>query len=112
MSPSNPGRFTLWANLLLAVLVLAGSSEFLFVAAIGAGVPPLLAAVTSALVNSRHFIFGFALASTLGDGATKWLAAHLINDEAVALALGERTRHLVRVAARRTARGDPWRNRS
>lgn len=81
----------LWANLLLAVLVLAGSSEFLFVAAIGAGVPPLLAAVTSALVNSRHFIFGFALASTLSVGAKKWLAAHLINDEAVALALGERT---------------------
>lgn len=80
----------LWANLLLAVLVLAGSSEFLFVAALGAGVPPLLAAATSALVNSRHFVFGFALGPTLGVGVKKWLAAHLINDEAAALAMAER----------------------
>lgn len=80
----------LWANLLLAVLVLAGSSEFLFVAALGAGVPPLLAATTSALVNSRHFVFGFTLAPTVGAGAKKWIAAHLINDEAVALAMAER----------------------
>jgi 4-azaleucine resistance transporter AzlC len=81
----------LWANLVLAVLVLAGSSEFLFVAAIGAGVPPILAALTSALVNTRCFVFGFTVASFLNRGRSAWLAGHLINDEAVALAMVERT---------------------
>lgn len=80
----------LWANLALAVFVLAGSSEFLFVAAVGAGVPPVLAAVTSALVNARCFVFGFSVASFLKQDRSMWLAGHLINDEAVALALGER----------------------
>lgn len=79
----------LWANLLLAVLVLAGSSEFLFVAALGAGVPPMLAAATSALVNTRHLVFGFTLAKIFGTGGRRWVAAHLINDEAVALAIAE-----------------------
>jgi 4-azaleucine resistance transporter AzlC len=79
----------LWANLLLAVFVLAGSSEFLFVAAVGAGVPPILAALTSALVNTRCFVFGFSVASFLKQGRSLWLAGHLINDEAVALALVE-----------------------
>src|SRR5690625_2396206 len=86
-----PSGVPLWANLLLAGIVLAGSSEFLFVAAIGTGVPPLLAAATSALVNTRHFIFGFSLAPTIGSNAQKWFGAHLINDEAVALALAEST---------------------
>lgn len=88
---ANTAGLPLWANLLLAFLVLAGSSEFLFVAAIGAGVPPMLAAVTSALVNTRHLVFGFALAKILGTNGRRWLAAHLINDEAVALALAEHT---------------------
>lgn len=88
---ANTAGVPLWANLLLAVLVLAGSSEFLFVAAIGAGVPPVLAALTSSLVNTRHLVFGFNLAKILGSGRRRWTAAHLINDEAVALAIAENT---------------------
>lgn len=88
---ANTAGVPLWANLLLAVLVLAGSSEFLFVAALGAGVPPMLAAATSALVNTRHLVFGFTLAKILGTGGRRWIAAHLINDEAVALAIAEST---------------------
>lgn len=88
---ANTAGVPLWANILLAVLVLAGSSEFLFVAAIGAGVPPILAAATSALVNTRHLVFGFTLAKILGKGGRRWIAAHLINDEAVALAIVEPT---------------------
>lgn len=88
---ANTAGVPLWANLLLAVLVLAGSSEFLFLAALGAGVPPVLAAATSALVNTRHLVFGFTLAKILGTGGRRWIAAHLLNDEAVALAIAEPT---------------------
>ncbi|WP_181419786.1 AzlC family ABC transporter permease [Arthrobacter psychrolactophilus] len=88
---ANTAGVPLWGNILLAVLVLAGSSEFLFVAAVGAGVPPILAAATSALVNTRHLVFGFTLAKILGKGGRRWIAAHLINDEAVALAIAEPT---------------------
>lgn len=77
--------FAVWQIVLLAVLVLAGSAELLFVGLVGAGASPWLALGASILLNLRNVVYGMA-ASPLLRGWERWFGAHLVNDETVALA--------------------------
>lgn len=77
--------FVVWQIVLLAVIVLAGSAELLFVGLVGAGASPWLALGASLLLNLRNVVYGMA-ASPLLTGWRRWVGAHLVNDETVALA--------------------------
>jgi 4-azaleucine resistance transporter AzlC len=78
----------LWLPAALSVLVIAGSSELLFVGVVAAGGSPIAAALAGLLVNSRHLPYGLALPSgVLGRGWRRLLGTHLMNDESVVFAL-------------------------
>ncbi|PFG20145.1 AzlC family ABC transporter permease [Serinibacter salmoneus] len=79
-------QFAVWQILVLAVLVLAGSAELLFVGLIGAGASPWLALGASLLLNLRNVVYGMACSPLLPAGWRRWAGAHLVNDETVALA--------------------------
>ena len=53
-----------WLPIVLAVLVVAASSEFLFVGIIAAGGSPVAAVLAGLLVNARHLPFGLGLPAT------------------------------------------------
>ncbi len=78
-----------WVAPLLGVVVLAGSSEMLYVG-LATATSPWLALPAALLVNVRHVPYGMALRPALGQGATRAYRAHVMNDEAVAFALAER----------------------
>ena len=79
----------LWVAPLLGMIVLAGSSEMLYVG-LATATSPWLALPAALLVNVRHVPYGMALRPALGRGATRAYRAHVMNDEAVAFALAER----------------------
>jgi 4-azaleucine resistance transporter AzlC len=82
------GGLPLWVPAVLSVLVMAGSSELLFVGIVAAGGTPLAAALAGVLVNARHLPYGLALP----DGAIgnrRVLGTHLMNDESVVFALAQ-----------------------
>ncbi|MFC5180445.1 AzlC family ABC transporter permease [Actinomadura harenae] len=76
-----------WFPVVMGTLVLAGSSEFLFVGIVGAGGSPVAAVLAGLLVNSRHLPYGLALPDVLGGGWRRWLGVHIMNDESVVFAL-------------------------
>ncbi|MFC8042766.1 AzlC family ABC transporter permease [Nocardia sp. NPDC057353] len=78
-----------WVPMLLSVLVLAGGSEFLFVGIVGAGGSVVAAVLAGLLVNTRHLPYGLAVPDVVGRGARRLLGVHVMNDEAVALAVAE-----------------------
>ncbi|MFT4136333.1 AzlC family ABC transporter permease [Microbacterium sp.] len=79
-----------WLVIGLAVTVLAGSAELLFIASILAGAAPLAAAAGALLVNLRNGVYGIAASRFLQGGWTRLLAAHFVNDETVAYATARR----------------------
>ncbi|OUD01633.1 AzlC family ABC transporter permease [Streptomyces swartbergensis] len=81
--------FDWWFPVLMGVLVLAASSEFLFVGIIAAGGSPIAALLAGLLVNARHLPFGLAVPGVLGQGWRGALGAHLMNDETVVFALAQ-----------------------
>jgi 4-azaleucine resistance transporter AzlC len=81
--------FAWWFPVLMGVLVLAASSEFLFVGIIAAGGSPLAALLAGLLVNARHLPFGLAVPDVLGRGWRGVLGTHLMNDETVVFALAQ-----------------------
>lgn len=81
--------FPLWLPVTLGLLVLAASSEFLFVGIIAAGGSPVAAVLAGLLVNSRHIPFGLAVPDVLGRGGKRLLGTHLMNDETVVFALAQ-----------------------
>jgi 4-azaleucine resistance transporter AzlC len=81
-----------WLPLVLSVLVLAGGSEFLFVGIVAAGGGLVAAVLAGLLVNARHLPYGLALPDVLGTGWRRILGTHVMNDESVALTLGESDR--------------------
>lgn len=87
-----------WLPIVLSVLVLAGGSEFLFVGIIAAGGGPIAAVLAGLLVNARHLPYGLALPDVLGTGWRRLLGTHVMNDESVAMALGESDRERSRAA--------------
>jgi 4-azaleucine resistance transporter AzlC len=89
--------FPLWVPVTTAVLVLAGSSEFLFVGIIAAGGSPVAAVLAGLLVNARHITYGLTVSDVVGSGWRRLVGTHIMNDESVVLAL---------------AQGDPARRRA
>ncbi|MGV9672768.1 AzlC family ABC transporter permease [Gordonia sp. NPDC003504] len=83
---------TWWQLTIIATVVLAGSSEFVFVAVLAAGGAPLLGAAAGLLVNTRNLGYGLAVGRHLDRGVPMLLGAHLINDETAALATAESDR--------------------
>ncbi|MEV7522050.1 AzlC family ABC transporter permease [Streptomyces sp. NPDC091371] len=81
--------FAWWFPVLMGVLVLAASSEFLFVGIIAAGGSPIAALLAGLLVNARHLPFGLAVPDVLGHGRRRLLGTHLMNDETVVFALAQ-----------------------
>jgi 4-azaleucine resistance transporter AzlC len=81
--------FPLWLPMVQSVLVMAGSSELLFVGLVGAGGNPLAVAFAGLLVNARHVPYGLALPpGTTGSGWRRLLGTHVMNDESVVFGLG------------------------
>jgi len=80
--------FPLWLPIAASLLVIAGSSELLFVGVVAAGGSPVAAALAGLLVNSRHLPYGLTLPDgILGRGWRRMLGTHLMNDESVVFAL-------------------------
>jgi 4-azaleucine resistance transporter AzlC len=80
-----------WLPMMLSVAVFAGAAQFMFVGLVASGGNPIAAAVTGLLVNVRHVSFGFAVGDLLGKGWARRVAgSHLMVDETVAFALGQR----------------------
>ncbi|THA24911.1 branched-chain amino acid ABC transporter permease [Streptomyces sp. RKND-216] len=80
-----------WLPMLLSLVVFAGAAQFLFVGLVASGGNPVAAVVAGLLVNARHVPFGFAIGDVLGDGWLRRLVgSHLMIDETVAFALGQR----------------------
>lgn len=82
--------FTWWQIVGIATVVLAGSSEFVFVGIIAAGGAPIVGALAGILVNTRNFGYGLAVGKHLRGGPGMLVRAHLINDESAAMATAER----------------------
>ncbi|MBB6075405.1 AzlC family ABC transporter permease [Streptomyces paradoxus] len=81
--------FAWWFPVLMGALVLAASSEFLFVGIIAAGGSPIAALLAGLLVNARHLPFGLAVPDVLGRGWRGALGTHLMNDETVVFAIAQ-----------------------
>lgn len=80
--------FPAWLPPVLAIVVLAGSAEFLYVGILAAGGGVAAAVVAALLVNARHLPYGMATRDLVGSGWRRLIGAHLMNDESVALGLG------------------------
>jgi 4-azaleucine resistance transporter AzlC len=81
--------FPLWVPVLTAALVLAASSEFLFIGIIAAGGSPIAAVAAGLLVNARHLTYGLAVPDVIEPGWRRLAGTHLMNDESVVLALAQ-----------------------
>jgi 4-azaleucine resistance transporter AzlC len=82
--------FPLWLPMVQSALVLAGSSELLFVGLVGAGGNPVAVAFAGLLVNARHVPYGLALPpGVTGSGWRRLLGTHVMNDESVVFGLSD-----------------------
>ncbi len=80
-----------WLTVAMAMFVLAGASEMLFVGMIGLGAAPLVAAAAGLAVNIRNIVYGVYAGSFLKRDATRVIAAHFAIDEPAALAVPQPT---------------------
>lgn len=85
------GGFPLWFPVVLAMTVVAGSSEFVLIGilAAGGGVPAAVAA--GLLLNLRILPYGMNVHDVIRPGWRRPGDSHLLNDETVAFALAETT---------------------
>lgn len=83
--------FPLWIPITSTLFVLAGASEFMFIAIVASGGNPLAAAVAGLLVNARHFPFGIAVRDLVGTRLQGLLGCHIMNDESVVFGLSQST---------------------
>jgi len=79
-----------WLPIALSVLVVAGSSELLFVGIVAAGGNPLTAVLAGLLVNARHLPYGLGLPDVVGHGWRRLIGTHMMNDESVVFALSHK----------------------
>ncbi|TNV22598.1 AzlC family ABC transporter permease [Buttiauxella sp. B2] len=83
--------FPLWLPVLSSIVVLAGASEFMFIAIIASGGSPIAAAIAGLLVNARHFPFGIAVRELVGSRMASYIGCHIMNDESVVFGLSQST---------------------
>lgn len=79
-----------WQVLLMACVVLAGSSEFVFVSVVAGGGLPVVGALAGLLVNLRNFSYGLSAGRFLRDDRSAYAAAHMVNDETAVYSAGHR----------------------
>lgn len=82
--------FPLWLPVLSSIVILAGASEFMFVAIIASGGSPIAAAIAGLLVNARHFPFGIAVRELVGTRLSSFIGCHIMNDESVVFGLSQK----------------------
>lgn len=95
---STQAGLPVWVVLLMAVVVLAGSSEFVFVGVLAAGGLPLVGALAGLAVNLRVFAYGLTAGRWFDGRCDIILGAHLTNDESIALAAAQPDRRTARIA--------------
>lgn len=78
--------FSAWETALVSILVYAGTSQFLFVAMVGAGAPLWLVVVMTLLINARHMVYGPNLAPWLPPSRWWPWVMHGLTDQIFALA--------------------------
>lgn len=83
--------FPLWLPVVSSIVVLAGASEFMFIAIIASGGSPFAAALAGLLVNARHFPFGVAVREFVGSRMAAYVGCHIMNDESVVFGLSQST---------------------
>ncbi|MCX4749425.1 AzlC family ABC transporter permease [Kitasatospora sp. NBC_01287] len=83
------GGFPVWLPVMMATLVIAGASEFLFIGIVGPGGSPIAAVLAGLLVNARHLPFGLAVSEAVGRGWRRLIGSHVMNDESVVFALAQ-----------------------
>ncbi len=88
------GGLPWWVPVALSLLVFAGGSQIAAVGVVLAGGSPFAAVAAGAVLNTRLFPYGLAVADVIGSEygpVRRWLARiagpHLITDESVAFAL-------------------------
>lgn len=91
------GGLPWWVPVALSLLVFAGGSQIAAVGVVLAGGSPLAAVLAGAVLNTRLFPYGFAVADVLGPAGAgsgpvrRWLVrlagTHVITDESVAFTL-------------------------
>ncbi|MFM2480897.1 AzlC family ABC transporter permease [Celerinatantimonas sp. YJH-8] len=79
----------LWVPVSLSILVLAGSSEFLFIGIVSSGGSMFSAALAGLLVNARHVPFGLSVRDLIGRGPLALLGCHVMNDESVVFGMSQ-----------------------
>lgn len=70
-----------WQILLMACVVLAGSSEFVLISVVAGGGLPIIGALAGLVVNVRNLSYGLSAGRYLPPGWRGLVAAHLVNDE-------------------------------
>ncbi|MDC0712565.1 AzlC family ABC transporter permease [Stigmatella sp. ncwal1] len=75
---------------LLSALVFAGGAQFSAVGLFAVGASGVEIVLTTLLLNVRHLLYGLSLSQRLLlTGPEKWVAAHLLTDEAYGVVLAE-----------------------
>ncbi|WP_138917824.1 AzlC family ABC transporter permease [Gordonia effusa] len=70
-----------WQILLMACVVLAGSSEFVLISVVASGGVPIVGALAGLLVNARNISYGLSAGRYLPRGWRGLASAHFVNDE-------------------------------
>lgn len=99
------GGLAWWVPVALSLLVFAGGAQIAAVGVVLAGGSPFAAVLAGAVLNTRLLPYGFAVADIFGEtniatanglaerwvrGLRRLVGTHLITDESVAFALGQR----------------------
>jgi 4-azaleucine resistance transporter AzlC len=85
------GGLAAWVPVVMSLVVFAGGAQFAAVGVVLSGGSPVAAVAAGLVLNARHLPFGFAVADVLGERwRTRLLGAHLLIDESVAFAMGQR----------------------
>ncbi|WP_225411612.1 AzlC family ABC transporter permease [Stigmatella hybrida] len=75
---------------LLSALVFAGGAQFSAAGLFAAGASGVEIVLTTLLLNARHLLYGLSLSQRLPlTGPSRWVAAHLLTDEAYGVVLAE-----------------------
>ncbi|HMD95336.1 MAG TPA: AzlC family ABC transporter permease [Trebonia sp.] len=84
------GGLPWWLPVAMSLLVFAGGAQFAAVGVVLAGGSPVAAVAAGALLNTRLFPYGLAVADVTAAGGrwwTRFIGAHVVTDESVAFAL-------------------------
>lgn len=103
-TPTSPGRdvaagFGVAQTCALSFLLYGGASQFAFVGVAAAGGAPLAGVLAAVLLGTRNGLYGLRLAPVLRvQGLRRLVAAHVLSDESVAMAISRDAPRSARLA--------------